>query len=55
MAAALIDCLVHQCHLVTIRGNSSSFVWAPQTFTFTADSTATTLRLADASSCLKQA
>ncbi len=35
---------------VTVRGNSSSFVWAPQTFTFTADSAATTLRLADASS-----
>lgn len=35
---------------VTIQGTTSTFVWAPQAFTFTADSNTTTLILADGSS-----
>jgi lysophospholipase L1-like esterase len=35
---------------VTIQGTTSTFVWAPQTFTFTADSNTSTLILADGSS-----
>lgn len=35
---------------VTVQGAASSFVWAPQTFTFTANSASTILRFSDGSS-----
>ncbi|RYD22127.1 MAG: tandem-95 repeat protein, partial [Verrucomicrobiaceae bacterium] len=35
---------------VTVQGTTSTFVWAPQTFTFTANSASTILRFSDGSS-----